>query len=41
MFMCALFVFAAIMLFISGLFVILNRKIRHHSYVERPHSSRV
>lgn len=41
MFMCALFVFVAIMLFISGLFVILNRKVRHHSYVERPHSSRV
>ena len=40
-FICIIFVITGVMLFISGLFVILNRKVRHHEYVERPHSSRV
>ena len=38
---CILFAITGVMLFVSGLFVILNRKIRHHEYVERIHSSKV
>lgn len=41
MMICGLFVITGIMLFISGLFVLMNRKIRHHEYVERLHSTRV
>lgn len=38
---CVILGITGIMLFVSGLFVILNRKVRHHGYVARPHSSSV